>query len=125
MIDWGKFDYFIKALSIASGGILIAISILSWVLLTVDPTVIASRIAYVILGVKIVLSNFKLQFMRDNFPYMYIHFWNGLFVLGCGSLLIDGVFSLYFILGLVMMGLGVAIIVSGLVRPGKRDYVNS
>ncbi len=125
MIDWGKFDYFIKAMSIAAGGLLITISVLSWIFLTIDPAVIATRIAFVIFGIKIVLSNFNLGFMRDNFPYMYVYFWNGLFVLGCGSLMIDGVLSLYFILGIVLMGLGVSIIVSSFIRPGKRDYVNS
>lgn len=125
MIDWTKFDYFVKALSFIAGGILIAIAILSWVFLTVDPVVIASRIAFVILGLKIILSNFELDFMKNNFPYMYIYFWNGLFIIGCGSLLIETSFSLYLILGIVMMGLGLAVIICGFVRPKKRDYVNS
>ena len=124
-MDWKKFDYFVKALSIASGGILIAISICSFIFLTVDISMIATRIVFIILGVKIILSNFKLNFMQANFPYMSIFFWNGLFIIGCGSLMIDSSFNLYLILGIVMMGLGLTIIIAGFVRPGKKDYINS
>ena len=125
MVDWKYLDYVIKTGSVVCGVLLIVISIISFINLTINPAVIASRIAFILIGIKIVLCNFDFQLVRNNFPYMYIPFWNGLFCAVCGCLMIDGVFSVYFILGLVMIGLGLAIIVLGFIRPAKKEYIDS
>ena len=112
-IDWSKLSYLGKTLTYISGLLLLAISIVDFVSIDFSPRIFFQRAFYIIFAAKLVACEFGIQFMLSIFPYMKYYLGKGLFMMFAGSLMINNSFSVGFILGLCLMGVGLFTIFIG------------
>ena len=110
MADTKAIKFFTKGLIFTSAIILLVITIISFFVITIDIRVIAQRIGFFIFSVKIILCEIPYEKALQNFPYMRNNLGKGLFILFCGSLLIDGTLDLTTIIGIVMIVLSLILI---------------
>ena len=104
----------VAILAYAAALLLVAISVLEMVLRPPTPRLICQRVLLIVLAAKLVLCQAGWPWLLHFFPYMRKASVRGLFVVFCGSLLIDAQARAGVIMGAVAMGLGVLLAVFGL-----------
>lgn len=124
-MDIKKYELIIKIITIIASCLLCFISIFSLISIKILPNVILRKIIYVLFSLKIILCEFKIKKVIEIFPYMINNIGKALFIIFCGTILLDNNFGLNFILAIILIFLGIAILIISVILKKKSNINNN
>lgn len=127
-LESGKVRAFLAVLVLGGAAAIAGMAVADLSTLPPTPRLIEQRVGFLLLALKVSLCEAGVKGMLAQVPFMRRGFARGLFLIFCGSLTLDVVFSPALVFGAVAMGLGLLATLLGLLvelKHLRKDPISS